>query len=73
MIFPRRRILEVAAAATAFSICAGAAQPQNFPTRNITIIVPYAAGGGADVAARLVGEHMGSTLGKRVLVENVRR
>jgi tripartite-type tricarboxylate transporter receptor subunit TctC len=70
MKFPRRRFLEVAAA-TAFSIWAGTAQTQSFPTRNITIIVPYAAGGGADVAARLVGEHMGSTLGKRVLIENV--
>jgi tripartite-type tricarboxylate transporter receptor subunit TctC len=70
MKFPRGRFLEVAAA-TAFSIWAGIAQPQSFPTRNITIIVPYAAGGGADVAARLVGEHMGSTFGKRVLVENV--
>jgi tripartite-type tricarboxylate transporter receptor subunit TctC len=70
MKFPRRRFLEVAAV-TAFSLCAGTAQPQSFPTRNITIIVPYAAGGAADVAARLVGEHMGSTLGKRVLIENV--
>jgi tripartite-type tricarboxylate transporter receptor subunit TctC len=70
MKFSWPRFLEVAAA-TAFSIWAGSAQSQSFPTRNITIIVPYAAGGAADVAARLVGEHMGSTLGKRVLIENV--
>jgi tripartite-type tricarboxylate transporter receptor subunit TctC len=44
---------------------------QNFPTRTITMIVPFAAGGTTDVTARIVGEHMSRTLGHQVVVENV--
>ena len=42
-----------------------------FPTRPITIIVPFAAGGPVDVMARIAGEHMSRTLGQNVIVENV--
>jgi putative tricarboxylic transport membrane protein len=44
---------------------------QTFPTRNLTILVPYAPGGPTDAAARIVGEHMAGTLGQHVLIENV--
>jgi tripartite-type tricarboxylate transporter receptor subunit TctC len=44
---------------------------QTFPTRNITILVPYAPGGPTDAAARIVGEHMAATFGQHVLIENV--
>jgi tripartite-type tricarboxylate transporter receptor subunit TctC len=44
---------------------------QAFPSRPITLIVPFAAGGPSDVIARLVGEYMGRTLGQQVVVENV--
>jgi tripartite-type tricarboxylate transporter receptor subunit TctC len=43
----------------------------DFPDRPITIVVPFAAGGPADVIARIVGEHMAVTLRQSVLVENV--
>jgi tripartite-type tricarboxylate transporter receptor subunit TctC len=59
------------AAVAVFALWAGAAQAQNFPTRNITIIVPYPPGGSTDVAARVVGEHMATTLGQHVVIENV--
>jgi tripartite-type tricarboxylate transporter receptor subunit TctC len=59
------------AAAAVLALWAGAAQAQNFPTRNITIIVPYPPGGSTDVAARVVGEHMAATLGQHVIIENV--
>jgi len=42
-----------------------------YPERPITLIVPFAAGGPTDVVARIVGEHMGRTLGQQIVVENV--
>lgn len=47
------------------------AAAQNFPNKPITLIVPFAAGGPSDVIARLVGDHMGRTLGQSVVVENI--
>jgi tripartite-type tricarboxylate transporter receptor subunit TctC len=59
-------------AAIAFAAgLSGAAQAQSFPTRPITMIVPFAAGGPTDIIARIVGEHMSKTLGQQVIVENV--
>jgi tripartite-type tricarboxylate transporter receptor subunit TctC len=52
-----------------FMIWAGAALAQAFPTRPITMIVPYAAGGSADVVARPVAAEMGKALGENVVVE----
>ena len=45
-------------------------QPQ-YPTRPITIIVPFAAGGPTDVLARILGHHMSQTLGQQIVVENI--
>lgn len=53
---------------------AAAASPafaQAYPTKPITVIVPFAAGGPTDVIARLIGDHMSRTLGQQILVENV--
>jgi tripartite-type tricarboxylate transporter receptor subunit TctC len=47
------------------------AAAQDYPTRPITVIVPYAPGGNTDVVARIVLEHMGRTLGQQLVVENV--
>lgn len=44
---------------------------QAFPTKPITVIVSFAAGGPSDVIARLLGEQMSKTLGQSVVVENV--
>jgi tripartite-type tricarboxylate transporter receptor subunit TctC len=43
---------------------------QSYPTRPITIVVPFAAGGGNDIMARLLGQHMGRTLGQQFVIEN---
>src|SRR6185437_2206978 len=48
----------------------GARAQAEYPARPITLIVPYAAGGGNDVLARGVAEPMGKTLGQPVVVEN---
>jgi tripartite-type tricarboxylate transporter receptor subunit TctC len=56
----------------AASIAAGSnagAQP-NFPSRQITIVVPFAPGGPTDVIARTIAEHMRTSLGQPVIIEN---
>ena len=44
---------------------------QAYPTRSITMIVPFAAGGPTDVIARIVTGHMAQTLGRTIIIENV--
>lgn len=51
--------------------CAVSAAAQTYPTRPITVIVPYAPGGNTDVIARIVLEHMAQNLGQQLVVENV--
>ncbi|TMI99211.1 MAG: tripartite tricarboxylate transporter substrate binding protein [Alphaproteobacteria bacterium] len=48
----------------------GAATAQNYPTRPITVIMPFAGGSGSDVAARIVYARMAKTLGQPIIVEN---
>lgn len=52
-------------------LCSGTAHAQNYPTRPVTLIVPFAAGGPTDIVARIIGEHMSKTLGQQIVVENV--
>jgi tripartite-type tricarboxylate transporter receptor subunit TctC len=49
----------------------GAAFAQNFPSRPVTVIVPFSAGGPSDAMCRILAERMKTTLGETVLVENV--
>src|SRR6478609_4114237 len=67
------RALAGACAAALASLCAFAApaQAQNYPTRSITMIVPFAAGGPTDVISRIVTSHMAQTLGQSIIIENV--
>lgn len=59
------------AAALALALAGGAQAQGNYPTKPITMIVPFAAGGPTDIIARIVGENMSKTLGQQVVVENV--
>jgi tripartite-type tricarboxylate transporter receptor subunit TctC len=43
---------------------------QIYPTRPVTIVVPFAAGGGNDILARLIAQHMGRALGQQFVIEN---
>src|SRR5260221_13619743 len=61
---PRRRFLHVAAGAVAVPAVSRIAMAQTHPTRPITIIVPYPAGGGADANGRIVAERMRASLGQ---------
>jgi tripartite-type tricarboxylate transporter receptor subunit TctC len=71
MKLPRRRFLDLAAAAAALSAVSRIARAQTYPTRPITIIVPFPAGGALDVLGRILVERMRVSLAQTVLVENV--
>jgi tripartite-type tricarboxylate transporter receptor subunit TctC len=68
MHLTRRHTLALAGAA-ALAPAALRAQPR-FPDRAITVLVPFAPGGIADITARAVGEHMARSLGQPVVIEN---
>jgi len=67
----RRQFLHLAAGAVALPAVSRSARAQAYPTRPITVVVPYAAGGATDVLTRIVSEPMSRTLGQRFVIENV--
>ena len=61
----------LAAIAATLAVAGAYAQPTaNYPTRPLTLVVPYPAGGGNDVIARLVAAKMSQSLGQPIVVEN---
>ena len=71
MEIPRRRFLHLAAGAAALPAVSRIAQAQSYPTRPITMIVAFPAGGGADAIGRILAERMRASLGQPVVIENV--
>jgi tripartite-type tricarboxylate transporter receptor subunit TctC len=67
----RRKFLQLAAAAAALPAMARPASAQSYPSRPITIVVPYGAGGPSDIVARLVADAMRAAIGQAVVIENV--
>jgi tripartite-type tricarboxylate transporter receptor subunit TctC len=65
------RVVVALLALSAFLVRADSVAAQTFPSRPITMIVPYAAGGPTDTIARIVGDRMGQSLGQPVVIENV--
>src|SRR5215218_9544978 len=60
----------LAIVAVAAPLLARPASPQDYPARNINMLVGFAAGGAADVIARLVGQRLGDRLGRTIVIEN---
>ena len=56
--------------ALGLAFIASFAQAQDYPTRSITLVVPYPAGGGVDSMARIVADKLSAALGQQVLVDN---
>jgi tripartite-type tricarboxylate transporter receptor subunit TctC len=67
----RRHFLRLAAGTALLPAISRMAAAQSYPTRPVTVIVPFAAGGTSDVIVRIVSEHMSRTLGQQLIVENV--
>jgi tripartite-type tricarboxylate transporter receptor subunit TctC len=71
MEMSRRNVLHVCAAAAALPAGAGLARAQSYPTRPITMIVPFPAGGATDTLARFLAERLRASLGQPIIIENV--
>jgi len=67
--FCRRTLLGVAITAAALTL-GGQASAQNFPSKNVRIVVPFGAGGAGDLTARIVAAEMSKSLGQSVMIEN---
>lgn len=67
----KRTLFATAIAALATALApAGPAAAQEFPTRPVTLVIPFAAGGSTDLVGRLIAERMAAELGQPVVVEN---
>src|SRR5262245_56150823 len=67
----RRQFLHLAAGAAELPAFSRIARAQAYPTRPITLVLPFAAGGGADVILRIITERMRTFLGQTIIIENV--
>ncbi len=70
MKLPRRKFLHLAAGAATLPAVSQIARAQTYPTRPVRIIVGFAAGGAADIVARLIGQWLSERLGQPFIVEN---
>jgi tripartite-type tricarboxylate transporter receptor subunit TctC len=70
MKFPRRRFLGMAAAAAALPTASRVAKAQTYPVRPVQLTVYFAAGGGNDIIARLVGQWLSERLGQQFVILN---
>ena len=70
MQLPRRTFLQSIAGATAFAAAPRLVHAEDYPTRPVRMIVPFAPGGGTDLCAHLIGEWLAQRLGQPFLVIN---
>jgi tripartite-type tricarboxylate transporter receptor subunit TctC len=70
MTIARRRLLQLAAGIVALPAAASTSRAETYPARPIRVIVPQAAGGAADISARLIGQWLSDRLGQPCTIEN---
>ena len=70
MNLPRRQFLHLAGGAAAFPVASRIARAQAYPSKPVRIIVGYAAGGGVDIAGRLIGAWLSERFGQQFIIEN---
>jgi tripartite-type tricarboxylate transporter receptor subunit TctC len=70
MKLPRRRFLHLAAGAAALPSASRVARAQAYPARPVRIISGFAAGGGTDIAARIIGQWLSERLAQPFIIEN---
>src|SRR5215472_10346544 len=70
MKIPRREFLHLATSAAALTAASRIADAQAYPTRPVRIVVGFAAGGGTDIVARLMGQWLSERVGQSFVVEN---
>jgi tripartite-type tricarboxylate transporter receptor subunit TctC len=66
----RRQFLHLAAGTAVLAATSRMARAQGYPTRPVRIIVPFVAGGGADILARLIGQWLAERLGQQFMIDN---
>jgi tripartite-type tricarboxylate transporter receptor subunit TctC len=71
MKIQRRRLLQLAGGAAATPALSRFAAADTYPSRPITIVCPFAAGGATDVLARVMADPMGKALGQAIVIENL--
>jgi tripartite-type tricarboxylate transporter receptor subunit TctC len=71
MTLPRRQFLQLAGVAPALLSVSRIAEAQTYPTRPVTMIVPFAAGGPVDTLGRIITEGMKRSLGQTIIIENI--
>ena len=66
----RVSLIQLALCAAAWGLAATGAMAQSYPSRNITVVVPYSAGGSSDIMARATGKRLAEAWGQNVVIEN---
>src|SRR6266576_723498 len=66
----RRQFLQLAAGAAALPASSRIALAQTYPARPVRLVAPFAAGGGSDITARLIGQWLSERLGQPFIIEN---
>ncbi|TBR27536.1 MAG: tripartite tricarboxylate transporter substrate binding protein, partial [Reyranella sp.] len=65
-----KKMTRRAACALALAVAAGPARAQDFPSKSLKLVVPYAPGGGADSVARIVAKKVSENIGQPIVIEN---
>src|SRR5436853_1645815 len=70
MTLPRRKLLHLAAGVATLPLLLRLASAQAYPSRPVRIVAAFAAGGGVDITARLMGQWLSDRLGQTFIIEN---